>query len=106
MLREGDIIKVSYQKKIVLPDDKTYFLVTDETQKKFLLPFIVEWERVFSNSADFFCVVDKINCTGKIYLEPLHPNYQIGKKYPFRYIWSKSITTEYGDKRYILHFDF
>lgn len=34
-------------------------------------------------SSDIKCLVAKINCTGRIYLEPEHPLYITGNQYPF-----------------------
>jgi len=30
------------------------------------------------------CRIDKINCSGRVFLEPEHPFYQVGKQYVFK----------------------
>lgn len=101
MLREGDIIKVVYKKTIELPDGKNAFIVEDENSRKHLIPFLPIWENAFKLSKNILCRVDKINCNGKIFLEPLHPSYKIDYIYPFEFIKQIEVENKITDKRFL-----
>lgn len=104
MFHEGDILKVWLKKQIQLPDEKEYYLVEDENKNRFMIPVMAEWQQIFQQYDNFICRVDKINCSGKIYLEPMHPHYQIGQSYPFLYTKLDAVTSNLGEARFVLHF--
>jgi hypothetical protein len=70
--------------KLTLPGtDEVNFVLLGPDQKKYLLP-----EESFRNyhlktGQTIQCTIDKINCSGKIFLEPDHPYYKIGERYDF-----------------------
>lgn len=104
MFHEGDILKVWLKKQIQLPDDKEYYLVEDENKNRFMIPVMAEWQQIFQQYDNFICRVDKINCSGKIYLEPMHPHYQIGQSYPFRFTKLDKVKSDLEEVRYLLFF--
>jgi len=70
--------------KLVLPGtDEVNFILLGPDQKKHLLP---EQDYILYNlkvGQSISCTIDKINCSGKIFLEPDHPYYKIGERYDF-----------------------
>lgn len=78
-LEEGKVYRFLAEKLLMLPD-ANYFVLIDEWDRKYLLP-----EKYYSDynieiGKHIRCYVNKINCNGKIFLEPEHPIYKIGDK--------------------------
>jgi len=70
MLKEGDIVQVSILKEIQNPKGQ-YFYIGKYKKQKFLLP-----KELFSNGKppigqEIECLVEKINCSGKIFMRPV-----------------------------------
>jgi hypothetical protein len=83
-LQVGNTYSFFVLKKLDLPDGKTYFVVVDSNGEKHLIP-----EKYYNNypiqlKSNYNCHVDKINCQGRIFLEPEHPKYKIGQEDVFR----------------------
>lgn len=66
-----------------LPDGTDYFILIDPNHVKHLLEKKHYINYHFEVGQSIECRVDKINCNGKIYIEPLHPFYRLGKEYEF-----------------------
>ncbi|HDP74842.1 MAG TPA: hypothetical protein ENN49_03050 [Bacteroidales bacterium] len=84
MFSEGEWYSFTVTKVIDLPGSGKQFVLTHESGKKLLLPcqFYVKYN--ISVNSNIKCRVDKINCTGQIFIEPAHPVYRIGGTYSFR----------------------
>lgn len=81
----GEYHNFRVQKIQVLPDGKEYFILVDKYGDKHLLPArYYKGYPIVINSL-YICHIDKINCQGRIFLEPVHPYYQIGNVYEFKY---------------------
>lgn len=82
--KEGQRFPFVIVNKLVLPGtDEPNFILLGPDQKKYLLP-----EQFYENyhmkvGQTIVCTIDKINCSGKIFLEPDHPYYKIGERYDF-----------------------
>lgn len=63
-----------------------FYVLQDPFNKKHLLPATFYKNYGFEIGQFIACRVDKINCTGKIFLEPKHPLYQEGKIYEFQLV--------------------
>ncbi|MDI3527265.1 MAG: hypothetical protein PWR03_1448 [Tenuifilum sp.] len=89
MFKEGEWYNFTVEKFIQLPNSNSYLLV-HESGKRLLLPaeYYVKYNIVVG--AQIRCRVDKINCTGQIFLEPEHPFYEIGKSYNFEIVEEQS----------------
>lgn len=85
-LREGKIYSFRITGIIVLPDGSEYFALSDPNRVKHLLEKKYYKEYGFEPGQLIECSVDKINCNGKIYIEPLHPHYRVGKRYEFPFV--------------------
>ncbi len=75
-LEEGKEYEFYVEKLLPLPDGKYYILV-DNWNRKYLLPQQYYIDYPISVGTNIFCHVNKINCNGKIFLEPRHPIYKI-----------------------------
>ncbi|NSW46298.1 MAG: hypothetical protein HPY79_10845 [Bacteroidales bacterium] len=76
-LKEGKAYIFFVEKILKLPDDD-YFVLVDEWNRKYLLT-----QKFYKNynieiGKKITCYVNKINCNGKIFLEPEHPIYKVG----------------------------
>jgi hypothetical protein len=82
-IREGKIYPFSIIGISELPDGTEYFILSDPNQVKHLLEKKHFIHYNFEVGQLITCRIDKINCNGKIYIEPLHPYYRLGKSYDF-----------------------
>lgn len=84
MFREGEWHNFTVTKVIDVPGSGKQFVLTHESGKKLLLPveFYVKYNIAVNSTIQ--CRIDKINCTGQIFIEPRHPFYKTGGAYSFR----------------------
>jgi hypothetical protein len=75
-LEEGHEYNFFVEKLIDLPDGK-YFILRDEWERKYLLPQIYYTTYNIKEGMNIICNVNKINCNGKVFLEPQHPIYKV-----------------------------
>jgi len=84
-----------YNFKIVnlttLPDKLDYYVVEDPFGDRQMIPACYYDDYGFRIGQVIRCRVDKINCTGRIFLEPLHSVYREGKVYFFDFVEIKKI---------------
>jgi hypothetical protein len=84
IFKEGQRFQFVITNKLVLPGtDEQNFILLGPDKKKYLLS-----EHYYENyhlkvGQTIVCTIDKINCSGKIFLEPDHPYYKIGERYDF-----------------------
>lgn len=82
--KEGQRFQFTITNKLVLPGtDEVNLILLGPDNKKYLLP-----EQFYENyhlkiGQAIQCMIDKINCSGRIFLEPDHPYYKIGERYDF-----------------------
>jgi len=89
-------------KKIEIPSDQNYFLLQDPFEYRHLLPEKFYINYGLENQNEILCYVDKINCSGRIFLDPEHPYYRISEIYQFPFYGKKIITTRHGDSKKML----
>lgn len=86
MLRLGESYKFHIIRKIQLPDESFNWLLRNDAGENFMFP-VEHYENYgFHEGLQIVCRVDKINCSGRIFLEPQHPRYQIDELYKFSVI--------------------
>lgn len=85
-LTEGLVYPFRILKKIELDQQDHYWVMQDPMGYKILVPAGFYRHYGFEPGREVNCRVDKINCNGKMFLEPLHPHYQEGEVYPFTVI--------------------
>lgn len=71
---------------IILLADEEYYILLDPYGIKHVLTTKYYKNYNIQINSNIICLVDKINCSGKIFLEPEHPYYKIGKIYDFDFV--------------------
>jgi hypothetical protein len=82
-IEEGRYYKFKAIKTILLPDTSESLILHGPDGKRYLLALSPYVHYNLKNKAEVVCKVDRINCTGKVFLEPEHPIYKEGEYYPF-----------------------
>lgn len=98
LLIEHEWYPFKIHKEVDIPDDGEYYVLTDLHGYKHLLRKEYYLHYHFEIGSTIQCRIDKINCSGKIYLEPEHPLYKEGKVYDFEVVEFKEITNLLGNK--------
>ncbi len=80
-LTEGKIYPFRIMKTVSLGPDDDWFVLKDPNGYKILLPEKYYKSYGFETGMLINCRVDKVNCNGKVFLEPLHPVYKEGDTY-------------------------
>lgn len=83
-LEEGKTYPFIVLNIVTLQDERAYFILEDPFKIRHLLP---SWFYIYYGiqvGQTISCIVDKINCTGRVYLEPEHPHYTKGCVYDFQ----------------------
>lgn len=83
-LIEGKTYSFKINGRIILHDGLDYLVLIDPGGVKHLLEYSPYEAYHLQEKGTVKCRVDKINCTGKIYLEPLHPHYKLNQVYSFK----------------------
>jgi hypothetical protein len=97
-LQEGKNYLFNLEGLVELPDGQLYHRLSDPNNVRHLLPAKPYSKYGLEDKEEIICHVDKINCSGKIFLEPEHPIYKVGKKYAFEVIDFISIENSDGYK--------
>ena len=97
-LQEGKNYLFKLEGLVEFPDGKLFQRLKDPNGVLHLLPAEPYDKYGLEERDEISCHVDKINCSGKIFLEPEHPIYQVGEKYPFEVIGFESIENSDGYK--------
>lgn len=102
-LKQGKWYPFVFREMILLADNSEYMVMEDTAGMRHLLPSCYYKLYEFQKGQTIRCKVDKISCSGKIYLEPQHPFYHERKKYPFTiYGQGERINKKTGRKEYFL----
>jgi len=71
-----------------LEGNEPFFVLRDPLGYKMLLQVRHFMHYQIRENTELFCRIDKINCNGRIYLEPQNPWYIEGQTYPFEVVGS------------------
>lgn len=83
MLEEGKYYSFRYIKLVTLEDHKEYMILEDPYGIRHTVYHAYYSAYSLQIMSYIMCKVEKINCTGRVYLEPQHPVYYTGEKYLF-----------------------
>ncbi len=83
-LTEGSVYPFRVLKTVSLGPNDDWFVLEDPQGYKILLPEFFYKDYGLTPGDIINCRVDKVNCNGKVYLEPEHPHYREGEAYPFK----------------------
>lgn len=104
MLQEKQSYLFRVLRLLTLPDGSQNWLLTHHGGDRYLLPAALYTDYGIEAGQTLNCLVDKINCTGKIFLEPRHPHYSEGQSYRFILEEEQSIEDGAGNQLYKLIF--
>lgn len=82
-LEEGSIYSFKYVKLVTLSDDNEYMILEDQFGIRHTIPYDYYKYYGLVIGSMIECKVDKINCTGRVFLEPEHPLYKVGEVHDF-----------------------
>jgi hypothetical protein len=82
-LEEGLILEFMVQNKVKLQDDLDYYVLEDPNGTRHFIEAGLYSRYNIKTGEQIHCRIDKINCTGRVFLEPLHPYYKEGRLYDF-----------------------
>ena len=83
MLNEGDFIKLTIIGETQTPKGESVF-IAKHNNRKFLLSKKLFTEKIPELNQSIDCYVDKVNCSGKIFIEPISERMLIGKTLLFK----------------------
>ena len=86
ILAEGESYDFKVLKIITLYDGNDYFVIEAVNQNKYLLNCALYKNYNIKINEEIVCKVDKINCSGRTFLEPKHPSLKDGEVYNFEII--------------------
>lgn len=95
-LEEGKDYPFQISGSVALPDGQDCFVLTDVNGVKHLLYKSYYQHYDLRLNTEIRCRIDKVNCTGKIFIEPEHPQYRPGKAYPFIFDTYREIRNSEG----------
>jgi hypothetical protein len=84
--KEGEEYTFSVLKIVEIPDEGTFYLLHHTSGRRLLLQYETYKKYSIEVGGYLECRIDKVNCTGKIFLEPRHPKYIEGNIYVFTII--------------------
>ncbi len=82
-LIEGKYYFFRVLKIVEIPEEGDFYLLKHKSGRRLLLPVSIYKNYLINPDSTIECRVDKVNCTGKVFLEPKHPHYSEGKYYDF-----------------------
>ena len=94
--RVGESYLFKVYKKVEIGDD-TFFMLLDPNGKKYLLPAVNYPNYNLIVGSKINCKIDKINCTGKMYIEPEHPIYRASNIETFEFVNEFSFVNEFAE---------
>ncbi len=101
-LKQGDIQLFKVVRIITIPNNNKFFVLQDSNGNKHLLPFKLYENYNIEINSEIKCEIDKINCIGRIFLEPLHFYFIENKNFKFKYM-SDIETVRKNKSRYKYH---
>lgn len=102
ILIEGEEYDFKVLKIITLYDGNKYFVIEGPNLNKYLLNCSLYKNYNININDEIKCKVDKINCSGRTFLEPKHPFLVEGEIYNFEVIAIEELITEEDDNEQTL----
>ncbi len=93
-LTEGEWFTFRIHNLLQLQDNEWYYILEDINGLKHFMPAGYYESYGLKTGDEILCKVDRINCTGRVFLEPQHPEYKAGEVYNFTIEETTNIDTE------------
>lgn len=100
-LTEGNYYPFKILKTMELGSD-SFFVMKDPLGYKILMPAHFYHHYGFESGQTIECRVDKINCNGRMFLEPVHPHYREGQIYEFEVLNSGVLINILDEQEYFI----
>jgi len=84
-LEQGQFYLFKLYKKVESSDGVSYYVLIDPFGNKHLAPAEHYLTYNLKIGSSYLCKIDKINCLGRIFIEPPHPFYKENKIYLFEF---------------------
>ncbi len=94
ILSEGEWFPFKVHNLVKLQDDEWYYVLQDINGLKHFMSAHYYENYGFKPGEEISCKIDRINCTGRIYLEPKHPFYTEGEIYDFEVLNISDLNNE------------
>ncbi len=78
-------------------DDQEYIVLEDPFHNRHMLPADQYKNYNLDPGKRIRCHIDRINCDGKIFIEPEHPFYKAGKTYNFEFVRKETRINQIGE---------
>ncbi|MCK9332560.1 MAG: hypothetical protein M0Q19_05200 [Candidatus Cloacimonetes bacterium] len=83
-LNEGEVYPFQVLKKLTMPEEGDFLQLRHSSSGRRILLSAEHYDKYgIEPGTTIQCKVDRVNCTGKVFLEPLHPLYTEGNTYSF-----------------------
>ncbi len=86
ILTESEWFPFRIHNHVKLQDEEWYYILLDINGLKHFMPVGFYQNYGFKTGDLVSCKIEKINCTGRVFLEPRHPFYEEGESYYFDFI--------------------
>jgi len=83
-MNPGDVLNVLLKKQIEISETECFWVAETTHGERFLIDSLQYTNYGFSVGQRINVTVDKINCSGKVFVEPDHPVYKRGQFYTFK----------------------
>lgn len=84
LLESGKWFDLQILKIIDIPGDQPFFMARDINGLKHLIPSSYYGDYDLREGDTISCRLDRINCLGRFFFEPIHPFYKSGEAYKFK----------------------
>jgi hypothetical protein len=81
---EGQVYEFVYVKNVVV--DEEFMVFEDVDKERYLLPFPCFKDYQLQAGLPVKCLISRIDCKGKVTIEPEHPYYKIDHTYDFKFL--------------------
>ena len=83
---EGQTLGFKILRVVILPDNNEYYLLESLVGNRYMMRKSYYENYNLKIGSVINCNIDKINCSGKIFMEPEHPVYRTGSNYGFKVV--------------------
>jgi hypothetical protein len=96
-LQEGQYLDFEVVKSLEIDRDQKFWVLRDPLGYKVLLPYELYKDYGIQKGETINCRIDRVNCNGKVFLEPRHPYYREGEVYNFPLVDVETSSSLLGD---------
>lgn len=99
-MKEGEWHEFTVGNTLEIPGSEPQLVLIAANGVRYLIPARPYANYAFEPGASIRCKIDKINCSGRIFLEPEHPYYKENSTYNFRFLKKETRRNLLDEKEY------